>query len=383
MSRMSSDFLSQGGTPPRTGLVPLLVHPSDHDRLRSLAGIWPMEDTITRLIDVFLATGATSASQALRATVRPEPKPAELAKDPPVSARPVVEAAPPVLTTPEQALPPKPSAAAKTEPSFKPVTTSKLTDGRAESRVYPSSAPVRSLALGTAKPDPKPLTFNRTDYPDLKFTTLDGFTFGSVTRERSGLTWCLLFEEAISQALAAGHGPEMLEAAGVRVRDGKHSERGFRWCEQLNLSVQVSTSNYMFTRVLRLSDLIGVPVRVGLIWEGTAGAAHPGKTGLIVSKPLPPTAPRPEQSVPPLPEWAAREARFPAAGALVSFVYLDREDEEKLVQLVLGKADPVAGQVSVGSPLGRALLDTAVGGTGVLDIKGSERRIRVLDVLTA
>ena len=46
-------------------------------------------------------------------------------------------------------------------------------------------------------------------------------------------------------------------------------------------------------------------------------------------------------------------------------------------------ADPVAGQVSVASPLGRALLDTAVGGTAVLEIKGAERLIRVLDVLTA
>jgi transcription elongation GreA/GreB family factor len=67
----------------------------------------------------------------------------------------------------------------------------------------------------------------------------------------------------------------------------------------------------------------------------------------------------------------------------VSFVYQDRRDEEKLVQLVTGAADPVAGQVSVSSPLGRALLDTAVGGTAVLDIRGTERRIRVLDVLTA
>jgi hypothetical protein len=382
MSRMSSDFLSQGASAPRADLVPLLVHPSDFDRLKSLAGIWPMEDTVTRLIDVFIATGATSASQALRATVRAEPEPSELAKNSAVSARPVVEAAPPVLSTPVLNTP-EPSAAAKTEPSFKPMTTSKLADGRVASRVSPQSAPVRSPSPGMARPDPKPLTFNRTDYPDLRFTALDGFTLGEVTRDGSGLTWCLLFEEAVAQAIAAGHGPEALEASGVRVRAGKHSERGFRWCERLNLSVQVSTSNYMFTRVLRLSDLIGVPVRVGLRWEKVAGASHPGRNGLIVSKPLPRSAPRPKQASLPLPEGQAPEARFPTPGCLVSFVYQDRRDEEKLVQLVTGAADPVAGQVSVSSPLGRALLDTAVGGTAVLDIRGTERRIRVLDVLTA
>lgn len=380
MSRMSSDFLSQGGTPPRSNLVPLLVHPSDYERLKSLAGIWPVEDTISRLIDVFLATGATSASQALGAGVRSDPAPATLAKNAIETSPPPGEAKTPVITTPE----PAPGPAAPPPKAGTPAAPS-----------APRAAPVRAAARApaepetgpkpetTAKPQPKTLTFNRTDYPDLRFTALDGYTFGEVTRAGSGLTWCLLFEEAVAQAIAAGHGPEALEASGVRVRTGKHSERGFRWCERLNLSVQVSTSNYMFTRVLRLSDLIGVPVRVGLRWEKAAGASHPGLNGLIVSKPLPRSAPRPKQASLPLPEGPAPEARFPTPGSLVSFVYQDRRDEEKLVQLVVGPADPVAGQVSVGSPLGRALLETAVGGTAVLDIKGAERRIRVLDVSPA
>ncbi|PTX52587.1 GreA/GreB family transcription elongation factor [Gemmobacter caeni] len=382
MSRMSSDFLSQGASAPRADLVPLMVHPSDYDRLKKLAGIWPVEDTVSRLIDVFIATGATSASQALRATVRPESETVEFAKNAPDAATPVVETSSAVRITPEPTTVPAPSATARPERRFSPVTTSKLTDRGVESRAPSPSAAARPASSGTARREPKPLTFNRTDYPDLRFTALDGFSFGSVSREGTGLTWCLLFEEAVAQAIAAGQGPEVLEASGVRVRAGKHSERGFRWCERLNLSVQVSTSNYMFTRVLRLSDLIGVPVRVGLRWEKTAGASHPGRTGLIASKPLPRSAPRPKQASLPLPEGPAPEARFPTPGCLVSFVYQDRRDEEKLVQLVLGAADPVAGQVSVSSPLGRALLDTAVGGTAVLDIRGTERRIRVLDVLT-
>lgn len=370
MSRMSSDFLSQGEAPLRSSLVPLLVHPSDYERLRSLAGIWPIEDTISRLIDVFLATGATSASQALGAGLRSDPAPAEIAKNRIETPPPSAEAERPVIT------PPKPAP----EPAAAPPKAETPMAGPA-----PKPAPVRAAARTPAKPEPEPttLTFNRTDYPDLKFTAIDGFSFGEASRAGSGLTWCLLFEEAVAQAIAAGHGPEALEASGVRVRTGKHSERGFRWCERLNLSVQVSTSNYMFTRVLRLSDLIGVPVRVGLRWEKAAGASHPGRNGLIVSKPLPRSAPRPKQASLPLPEGPAPEARFPTPGSLVSFVYQDRRDEEKLVQLVLGPADPVAGQVSVSSPLGRALLETAVGGIAVLDIKGAERRIRVLDVSPA
>lgn len=384
MSRMSSDFLSQGGRPPGADLVPLMIYPSDQERLKSLSGIWPVEDTISRLIDVFIATGATAASQALRATVRPEPATTDFAKNGTDPAPPAVEAGRPAMSPPETAPVAEPTPPAQGPEAGPAMTTLRSVTVQAAEMVVSPPAPGPLSARGASMgPKPKPLSFNRTDYPDLKFTAVDGFTVGANTREGSGLTWCLLFEEAIAQALAAGHGPEMLEAAGVRVRSGKHSERGFRWCERLNLSVQVSTSNYMFTRALRLSDLIGVPVRVGLSWEKTAGAAHPGKRALINSKPLPRTAPRPEQAVLPLPERPTREARFPAAGSLVSFVYLDRADEEKLIQLVLGAADPVAGQVSVGSPLGQALLETAVGGTGVLDIKGSERRIRVLDVLTA
>jgi len=365
MSRMSSDFLSQGASTPRADLVPLMVHPSDYDRLRKLAGIWPVEDTVSRLIDVFIATGAASASQALGTGLRLEQPTTQLAKNQVDSGPADVEVSRPALAPSEP-----PSGAQRFE--TRAPQTRKIAPAPVATRIEP------------AKPQgTEPLSFNRTDYPDLRFTALDGFTFGSVNREGSGLTWCVLFEEAVAQAIAAGHGPETLEASGVRVRAGKHSDRGFRWCERLNLSVQVSTSNYMFTRVLRLSDLIGVPVRVGLRWEKTAGASHPGRNGLIVSKPLPRSAPRPKQASLPLPEGPAPEARFPTPGCLVSFVYQDRRDEEKLVQLVSGQADPVAGQVSVGSPLGRALLDTAVGGTAVLDIKGAERRIRVLDVLTA
>lgn len=380
MSRMSSDFLSQGGTPPRSNLVPLLVHPSDYERLKSLAGIWPMEDTITRLIDVFLATGATSASQAIGAGVRAEPARATSAKNSDEPPPPNVEIAAPALTGPEPAQASGPLAPPQ-RAETRAVTLIRKPEPAPEA---PKGASRAGSATATpVKPEPKPLTFNRTDYPDLKFTALDGFSFGEVTRDGSGLTWCLLFEEAVAQALAAGHGPEALAAAGVRVRTGKHSERGFRWCERLGLSVQVSTSNYMFIRVLRLSDLIGAPVRVGLSWEKAAGASHPGKSGLIVSKPLPRPAPRPQQANLPLPDAPGPQARFPTPGCLVSFVYQDRADEDKLVQLVTGPADPVAGQVSVASPLGRALLDTAVGGTAVLEIKGAERLIRVLDVLTA
>jgi hypothetical protein len=226
------------------------------------------------------------------------------------------------------------------------------------------------------------LAYTREDYPDLKFTRLTGYMIGEVSGQDDGMNWTSLFEEAVSQAIAAGHGPSDLDQIGVRLREGKHSEKGFRWCEKLNRSVQISTSNYMFARILRIADLLSVPVRVGVSWDDVAGAAHPGKAALISAKPMRrpvaalESAPKTEKRV-----RDASTARFPAVGSMVSYVYLDRPDDEKVSYIVDGPADAEAGQVSRTSPLGFALLETPCGSVTAIDVNGTKRKVRVLEVV--
>lgn len=369
MSHMSSRFLPEQTQLNPSGLVPLMVHQEDRDRLRALSGIWPMEDTLRRMIDVFIASGAAQAAPAVEvAAPGPAPLPTsnieELAKNanPEGAARPGGAAA---LTAVEPRA--RKTVKRKPTPTRRPAAKAA---GKAENA--PPKAPL--------------LAFTREDYPDLKFTALTGFSFGDLSRQGEGLNWSSLFEQVVTQAIAAGYGVDDLERVGVRVREGRHTEKGFRWCEQLNRSVQVSTSNYMFTRILRIADLLDVPVRVGVSWDQAAGAAHPGRSALISAKPLrrPVNAPR---NIPnalsqaPSPAIKPAEAHFPTIGSMVSYVYLDRPDDEKLSYLVEGPADPEAGQVSVASPLGRALLETPAGGTASLDLKDSLRKVTVLDVL--
>jgi len=351
MSHMSSRFLSEEAKLNQGGLVPLMVHPDDRDRLRALSGIWPVEDTLGRMIDVFIASGGAHAAPSVKAAapahVTPEP---EFAKNLPEAPTP-------------------PAARAMPQPA-------------AQRTVKRKAAPRPSKPKPeTQAPEAPLLAFTREDYPDLKFTSLNGFTFGDVSRQEGGLNWSSLFEEVVTQAISAGHGVDDLERVGVRVREGRHTEKGFRWCERLNRSVQVSTSNYMFTRILRIADLLEVPVRVGVSWDQAAGAAHPGRSALISAKPLkrPVSTPR-KAATGPESEGDTAEARFPTIGSMVSYVYLDRPDDEKLSYLVEGVADPEAGQVSVASPLGRALLETPAGATASLTLRDTRRKVRVLDV---
>jgi transcription elongation GreA/GreB family factor len=65
---------------------------------------------------------------------------------------------------------------------------------------------------------------------------------------------------------------------------------------------------------------------------------------------------------------------------MISYVYLDRSDDEKLSLLVDGAANPEAGEVSASSPLGVALLETPVGSVATIDIKGVNRKVRVIEV---
>lgn len=371
MSHMSSRFLPEEAKVSRGDLVPLMVHPDDRDRLRALSGIWPVEDTLGRMIDVFIASTAPQVPASAEAeTHKPAPQPRHEAGDFANNSNTGATARP-ARTAPQIATEPPSRKTVKRKPSPSLRTAAKA-----------------DVKTETAPPKPPLMAFTREDYPDLKFTSLTGFSFGGASHQGGGLNWSSLFEQVVTQAIAAGYGVDDLERVGVRVREGRHTDKGFRWCEQLNRSVQVSTSNYMFTRILRIADLLEVPVRVGVSWDQAAGAAHPGRSALISAKPLrrPVSAPR---NVPDAPSPAPTlslvadpvEARFPTIGSMVSYVYLDRPDDEKLSYLVEGPADPEAGQVSVASPLGRALLETPTGSTASLDLKDSLRKVTVLDVL--
>jgi hypothetical protein len=365
---MSSRFLPKSATPDHEDLVPLMVHPDDRDRLQALSGIWPVADTLNRMIDVFIATGAAQSAASVHSAPTPAPSPA---------GKPVAPTA--VDDEISKKSPPRAEA--------KKIRTDKAKPESAETRSRPASKPAHKASSKTGtgnapKSDPELLAFTRGDYPDLKFTRLTGYMIGEVSKQDEGLNWSALFEEAVGQAIAAGHGPSDLDQIGVRLREGKHSEKGFRWCEKLNRSVQISTSNYMFTRILRIADLLNVPVRVGVSWHNVAGAAHPGKAGLISAKPMRRPVAAPESA----PKTAKRvrdasTARFPAVGSMVSYVYLDRPDDEKVSYIVDGPADAEAGQVSRTSPLGFALLETPCGSVTAIDVKGTKRKVRVLEVV--
>jgi hypothetical protein len=441
MSDMSPNLLPRGA---RDGLVPLMVHPSDHDRLKALSGIWPVEDTLTRLIDVFIASGGAAASSGLRATaveapqeglaargVHPTPRvedPAQARAPEPSGATSTPRPAPPVDARALE--PPKaPSvrdSVAPTAPLPKPAPVFPGSSGatrmpsgsssapavaRAVRQAEPEAVPARSLpasvrasaakpAVKTALPKPAPasvasatekpveiippaagtiLIFTRNDSLDLRFTSLDGFSFGPVTREGEALPWACLFEEAVVQACAAGHSIAAMGEIGVRMKEGRHTKTAFRYCPRIDRSVQLSSSTYVFTRIMRIADLLGVPVKAGIRWEDRPDAAHPGQRGLFSARPI---AGATRLAVARRAAGApSGDLDFPVPGAIVGYVYMDRPDDDKIALLVEGSADPEAGQVSVRSPLGRALLETAKGHFVEIEVKGTQRRIKVLEIL--
>lgn len=380
MSHMSSRFLPKTATEPQGELVPLMVHPEDRDRLQALSGIWPVADTLTRMIDVFIATGSAQSAAAVRTVPAPpaeaQPSPAE--PPAPVPQEELAKISDVGRTEAEIARPDAPAPTlekpARTK-TRRPAPSGRVTTRRARPATKPDPAPATQGALPL-------LAFTREDYPNLTFTRLTGYTIGEVTRQEDGLNWTSLFEEAVALAIAAGHGPAAMDRIGVRLREGKHEGKGFRWCEKLNLSLQISTSNYMFTRVLRIADLIGVPVRVGVSWTDTPAAAHPGQNALVSAKPMRRPAKAPRLTKPSDPKGAkGSDARFPTVGSMVSYVYLDRPDDEKVSHIVDGPADAEAGQVSRTSPLGLALLETPSGSVTAIDVNGTKRQVRVLEVV--
>lgn len=408
MSSMSPDFLSNAES--RTeGLTALMVHPRDLARLKALSGIWPVEDTLTRMIDVFIATGGAGTSSTLRtapqkapetpAVVKAEARAPRITENPPAPAqagsRPVavqeVKPAPAKaavsMKSPEAGVSPRyvmtsPPAAAPSpdrKPEVRPAAVAPIAKPKdVQTPVKAKSAPLAPVAVASP-PMAEVLTFNRNDSLDLRFASLEGFSFGTISRQGPGVSWSSLYEDAVVEAFAKGETIETLGDIGVRLRAGRHSDRGYRLCPKIDASLQFANNTYVFIRMMRLVDRLGLEFKACMQWDDRPDACHPGRRGLFTARPIL-GAGRLAAARENEPETSG-EPQFPTLGAMVGYVYLDRPDEEKIALLVKGPADPVAGQISIGSPLGLALIDTAKGKTGILEVNGRTRKIKVLEIL--
>jgi len=148
---------------------------------------------------------------------------------------------------------------------------------------FESSAPVNNKRI---QPDLEVVDlaikkFNATQPPDLFHTRSRG-TFGSIAFSN----WNELVRIAHVEAFAKAKSFELLRAVTqAQIRKGSHSDSGYHFLPEINISVQGVDANHAWAYSLRLAQYVKVPLRASVEWRNNEKASHPGTSGLLEWKP--------------------------------------------------------------------------------------------------
>jgi hypothetical protein len=117
--------------------------------------------------------------------------------------------------------------------------------------------------------------------PDLTHTRVRGQFAGT-----SFSQWTdLLRISHIEAYRAAGSFEALREITRARIRNGSHSDSGFKPIPEIGLSIQGVDANHAWSRALRLAEYLRVPLKALVEWRVSDNAAFPGETGLLAWSP--------------------------------------------------------------------------------------------------
>jgi hypothetical protein len=118
--------------------------------------------------------------------------------------------------------------------------------------------------------------------PDLLHTRARG-TFG----ESSFSNWNDLVRTAHIEAFKkAGSFGELRNATHAQIRNGSHSDSGFKFVAEINTSIQGVDANHAWQYSLKLAEYLGQRIHAVIEWRRKSKAAHPGQRAVIEWSPL-------------------------------------------------------------------------------------------------
>ncbi len=135
----------------------------------------------------------------------------------------------------------------------------------------PASISVPRTFEGTGK------KFSATQPPDLFHTRCKG-TFDSVAFSN----WNDLLRIAHIKAYAKAKSFEALKAVtNAQIRKGAHSDSGYHFVRDINISIQGVDANHAWVYSLRLAQYLNTSVKVSIEWRHNDKAAFPGQSGVL------------------------------------------------------------------------------------------------------
>jgi hypothetical protein len=123
---------------------------------------------------------------------------------------------------------------------------------------------------------------NQTPVPNLTHTKVLSAEFNRIKFARPETTWNSLLNEAIRFAKKTAKSDEELKRlVTVNWVKGKKEDGGYRYLQDVNVSVQGQDANAAWRGALHIAKQSGCPIEVVFTWRMKEGAAHPGVTGKL------------------------------------------------------------------------------------------------------
>jgi len=113
--------------------------------------------------------------------------------------------------------------------------------------------------------------------PDLFHTRARG-TFGTTAFSNWNDLLRIAHIEAFKKAKSF---EELRTATHAQIRKGSHSESGYRFLSEIEISLQGVDANHAWPYALRLAKYVHAPLRASIEWRNNEKAAFPGKGGIL------------------------------------------------------------------------------------------------------
>ncbi len=133
-----------------------------------------------------------------------------------------------------------------------------------------------------APPDLDVRQFDPASPPNLAFSSVKSASVQGKALEKSIAHWNGLMMATIRAAHAAGLTPEqILDVLTVNAQAGRKEDSGYKFIEEVGVSVQGQDANAAFRQAYKLAVAAGLKLEVAFVWSNVAKAANPGVKGKL------------------------------------------------------------------------------------------------------
>lgn len=132
------------------------------------------------------------------------------------------------------------------------------------------------------KEDGRTMVFDPATPPQLNFTTPMQAIINGKKLAKGETYWNTMMNTMIREVYAKGHNAQAIhDMLFINACVGKKEDNGYKFLEDVGLSVQGQDSNAAFRQMYQLAALNGITFEVGFRWQDNEKAAYPNREAVL------------------------------------------------------------------------------------------------------